>query len=230
MAFTHAFLPLAANAQIIYWSFESSFTNISGSGSAISGIAPDFGSGMASAFHASSLTTWSSPGGNGSVHSFSADHWASGDYWQFQISTLGFAPSSITFSQTRTVPAPTQFDFSYSTDGIHFTSLSSYLVLSNNTSLNNTGSDLATSPWSTFNWQSAFSYTNLADSITSLQNQSAVYFRLVCDPTISTSGSERIDDFMVSLTPIPEPQFLPLAALAGAALGFGRRRRCARAL
>jgi hypothetical protein len=107
------------------WYFEDTSPLITGSGTSLSGIAPEFGSGTASAFHASPLTVWSSPVGNGSSHSFSADHWAVGDYWQFQISTIGLAPDFITYDQTRSSTGPAQFKLSYSTDGVNFTSFPS---------------------------------------------------------------------------------------------------------
>src|SRR2546425_122973 len=57
------------------------------------------GGSSASGVHASALTSWSSPVGNGSVHSFSANTWAVNDYWQFQVSTLGYTSIALQWQQ-----------------------------------------------------------------------------------------------------------------------------------
>ncbi len=52
-------------------------------------ISPEIGSGMATGFHAASTSLWSGPAGNGSPKSLSSNMWGVGDYYQFQVSTLG---------------------------------------------------------------------------------------------------------------------------------------------
>jgi hypothetical protein len=209
------------------WYFESTSSLITGTGSSLSGIPAEFGSGTASAFHASSLTVWSSPVGNGSSHSFSADHWAVGDYWQFQISTLGLAPDFITYDQTRSTTGPAQFKLSYSTDGVNFTSFPSYTVLTNSTSSNNSGTGHSTTPWSSSSYQTIFTVTNFPGSITAIQNAQTVYFRVVCDsaPT-SPAGTSQLDNFHISTYPVPEPSAVSLFAVSCLLVRYfkGRRR------
>jgi hypothetical protein len=214
-------------AQHASWYFESTSSLITGSGTTLSGIPAEFGTGTASAFHASSLTVWSSPVGNGSSHSFSADHWAIGDYWQFQISTVGFAPDFLTYDQTRSTTGPAQFKLSYSTDGVNFSSFPSYLVLTNNTSSNNSGTGRSTTPWSTSSYQTIFTVTNFPGSITSIQNADTVYFRVVCDSAPSSSaGTAQLDNFYIFSHPIPEPSAVPLfAASCLVTCLFARTRR-----
>src|SRR5438105_15687052 len=82
----------SAQAQIAQWTFETSAPTTAGP------IAPEVGSGSASGSHAGAAV-YSSPAGNGSVHSYSANTWAVGDYWQFQTSTLGSSGISLSWDQ-----------------------------------------------------------------------------------------------------------------------------------
>ena len=75
------------------WTFESSIPATSGP------FAAEIGTGAASGHHAST-STYSSPAGNGSAHSFSSNTWAAGDYYQFSTSTLGDSAISLSFDQT----------------------------------------------------------------------------------------------------------------------------------
>jgi hypothetical protein len=208
------------------WYFEDTSPLITGTGSSLTGIAPEFGSGTASAFHASPLTVWSSPVGNGSPHSFSADHWAVGDYWQFQISSIGLAPDFITYDQTRSTTGPAQFKLSYSTDGVNFSSFPSYIVLTNSTSSNNSGTGHSTTPWSTSSYQTIFTLTNFPGSITSIQNAETVYFRVVCDSDPSSAaGTSRLDNFYIFSHAIPEPSAVSLFAASCLLVRCLRARR-----
>src|SRR5690242_3123267 len=69
-------------ATIATWTFETTAPATAGP------FAPEVGAGAATGFHAGA-TTYSSPAGNGSAKSFSSNTWAVGDYYQFQVSTLG---------------------------------------------------------------------------------------------------------------------------------------------
>jgi hypothetical protein len=76
--------PLSNKAQTIaQWTFETTFGGISGTGTSLTGILPEVGTGSASGVHAAAATIWSSPSDNGSAHSFSANTWAVGDYWKY---------------------------------------------------------------------------------------------------------------------------------------------------
>src|ERR1700690_261962 len=79
------------------WTFETiaSTNNIIGSllspAATQSGVLADIGSGTASASHATAASAWSIPAGNGSPHSWSVNNWNVGDYFQFQVNTLGYS-------------------------------------------------------------------------------------------------------------------------------------------
>jgi len=218
--------PAALHAQFVYWSFEAGSpsaisTNFS---STISGIPADFGTGTASGVHAAANTVWAPLGGNGSSYALNVGSWSVGDYFQFQINSLGFAPLDIQWSQTRSTTGPSLFHLSYSTDGLNFTSISSYLVLSNSTSANNSGTGLVTSPWSNLNFQPAYRYTNNLSSLIALQNQPTLYFRLVCDAA-GSGGNARLDDVIIDLAQIPEPRSTLLVAVGLLSRFLLRKRR-----
>jgi hypothetical protein len=196
---------------IAKWNFETNQpAGAPGAGVWVTNIAADIGAGTAAGWHAGSAT-YSSPPGNGSANSFSSAAWATGDSYQFAVSTIGFQNVTVAYDQAGSATGPRDFIFSYSTDGIHFTaSGSSYIVLTNNTSANNEGSGKSTSAWSSSgSQQSAYALMFDLGSITSLDNQPAVYFRLtVADGTaengasIGSLGADRVDNFLVSGAPL----------------------------
>src|SRR6266446_9928561 len=89
----------SAQAQIAQWTFETSIPATAGP------FAPEVGSGSASGLHAGAAV-YSSPAGNGSAHSYSANTWAVGDYWQFQTSTLGFSGIALSWDQASSSTGP----------------------------------------------------------------------------------------------------------------------------
>ena len=117
-------------------------------------------------------------------------------------------------------------DIAYSTDGSSFTQL---------------GSDYGLTSGITWNSSTPNQGTQLSDdftSITALDTASTIYFRVVDDSAttggainggnVGTAGTDRIDNFVVNatITPIPEPSSLALAAMGGAAcLVLFRRKR-----
>src|SRR3954453_15706128 len=74
------------------WTFETSAPVTAGP------VSPEIGTGSGIGFHAGAVT-YSSPAGNGSAKSYSANTWAVGDYWQFQVSTVGFSNIGISYDQ-----------------------------------------------------------------------------------------------------------------------------------
>jgi len=58
------------------WTFETTIPSAAGP------YSPEVGAGSASGSHALGTTVYSSPAGNGSSHSFSANMWTTGDYFQ----------------------------------------------------------------------------------------------------------------------------------------------------
>ena len=47
--------------------------------------------------------------GNGSTKSLSANNWSVGDYWQLQLSTVGFSGLSLSYDQTGSATGPQGF-------------------------------------------------------------------------------------------------------------------------
>jgi hypothetical protein len=203
---------LAAQAQttIANWTFEPDPLPTNVTNSAIGPFSATVGTGSVTGLHASNNTVWNSPSGNGSANSLSANSWTSGDYFQFQFSTLAFSNIAITWSQTRSGTGPTNFSLRYSTDGTSFTSFTNYSVAQ--VTWNSTSNNLASI------------FTSDLSSITELNAQTDVYLRLVSDQTAASAGTGRIDD--VTITGVPEPSTYAMLALAGAGFaGYVIRRR-----
>ena len=196
---------LSTQAQIIAdWTFETSLPATAGP------FSPEVGAGSATGFHAGAAV-YSTPAGNGSSHSFSSTLWAVGDYYQFQVSTLGLSGVLVSYDQTSSNTGPGKGRLQYSTDGINFTPVGAadYTIVAN----------ASPNPaWNATTASSLYSYTYDLSAITALNNASAVYFRVVDTSTtsanggtVAVAGTDRIDNFIVQ---VPEPSALVLA-------GFG---------
>src|SRR5262249_29221710 len=161
---------------IALWQFETFVTNsITGSSATLGPLLSDFGSGSAFGVHASAATTWSHPVGNGSGNSFSANTWAQGDYFQFQVSSVGYQDLIVSYDQTRSSTGPATFTFAYGTDGVNFTPFAvDYTVLNNTSSVG----PPATSAWSSNPRQSAYTFTFDLSAIAAIENVPSVYFRI----------------------------------------------------
>ena len=116
---------------IAQWTFETSFTSIITTNATDGPLSPEAGSGSASGVHASSATAWSSPVGNGSPHSFSANGWAVGDYYQFQVNLSIYTNVVLAWDQASSSTGPQDFVLQYSTDGVNFSGVGTYMVLAN---------------------------------------------------------------------------------------------------
>ncbi len=194
-----------ADSTLAQWTFESSVPTTAGP------FAPEVGSGSALGFHASPSVVYSNPVGNGSAESFSSNFWSIGDYYQFQVSTVGYSGINLSWDQASSNTGPRDFKLSYSLDGSGFTDHDDYMVLAN------------ASPNPVWNSSTASSTYNISydlSSIFALNNQSTVYFRLVDISTFSanggtvgTAGTNRIDNFTVTAVPEPETYAMFLAGL-----------------
>jgi hypothetical protein len=187
------------------WTFDTSAPN--GYGTAIGGITAENGinadTSTASGFHASSATLWSSPQGNcGTLHSFSADHWAVADYFQFKTTTLGYKDIVVTFEQTSSSTGPSAFELAYSTDG------KTYFDIAGDTYT------VGTTDWSSSSGTQKATILDFdLSSIAAVNNDSAVYFQLIDASTaaagggsVKTTGTSRVDDFEITgIAAVPEP-------------------------
>ncbi len=206
------------------WTFQTAASTNAlfaglGTHTSISSIPADFGTGSLSGVHASASTVWSTPAGNGSTNSVSGNNWGINDYYQFQVSTIGFENIVISFDQVGSGTGPRDFNLQYSIDGSTFTTFTSYSLSSSVTSWN------VTTP----NALSSFSYD--LSSVGSLNNASTVFLRLldadttsVNGSTVGTAGSDRVDNILI-VGSVPEPSAMALATIGGLACFFVVRRR-----
>jgi hypothetical protein len=201
--------PLAMGSTIAKWTFESSVPTNAGP------YSPEVGSGSASAV---GLGTISSPVGNGSAHSFSGNGWNPGDYFQFQLSTVGYQNIGVLWDQVSSGTGPAIFGVFWSVDNGTFTPFgANYTVLDNSSS------------WDASTAHPAYSFSIDLSSITDLNNGSTAYFRIIdmalTNPTngaVGTAGTDRIDNFTVSGDKITTsvPDSMPSLAGLGGVLGL----------
>ena len=214
------------SATIAQWTFETltlspAYTN----STSIFGVLPEVGSGTASGTHASALTVFSTPVGNGSPKSLSANNWAVGDFYQFSVATTGYEDLFVGWGETSSGTGPGEFKLAYQVNGGGFTDFFNYTVLPNQVTAPGLGS------WTSGTEITGYNYLVDLSAITSLDNSAAVDFRLIVRSTadstppgtIAASGSSRVDNFTVTASLVPEPSALALAGL-GMLILVGYRR------
>jgi hypothetical protein len=202
------------------WTFETSQPNSTGP------YSPEIGSGSGSVSGLGGSAVESSPAGNGSAHSFSANGWASGAAFDFQVSTLNYDDISVSYDQTGSSTGPKFFTFEYSVNGGAPEVVSSSYTVQVNGSPNTPWSSSG-SPQVTYN----LNYNLSADL--DLDNAATINFFIVDASTtslnggtVASTGTDRVDNFMVSATPVPEPATLALCGIGGlAGLLILRRKR-----
>lgn len=202
----------SASAQTIaQWTFETSIPTSAGP------FSPEIGAGSALGFHAGA-SVYSNPAGNGSAESFSSTNWAIGDYYQFNLGTVGYSGIKVSFDQTSSSSGPRDFNLTYSTDGVNFSLIGSYQVLANGAAPN--------SSWNSSTYQSAYTFSYDLSAIPAVDNAASLTFRLVNTSTFSANGAtvafggtDRVDNFTVSV--VPEPT--GLLALGGLILVAARK-------
>jgi len=201
---------------IARWTFETSQPLATDSAS-VGPISSELGSGMAYGVHASANTDWSNPVGNGSMESWSANNWAVGDYFEFQVSTLGYADLTVSWDQTRSSSGVSVFDLSYSLDGSVFTVFTDDYTV-------------AATSWSSGSVSAGSQYSALLAAVDVLEQQPSVYFRLVAQAAPGDpAGAVRVDNFSVEGVAVPEAETSAALLTAGLGLaGWHLRRRMAR--
>ncbi|MBI1176255.1 hypothetical protein GC207_02320 [bacterium] len=195
-----------ASITIANWTFETTAPSTAGP------FSPEQGVGSALGWHASSDAVYSNPVGNGSGESFSANTWVVGDYWQFQVSTEGYLGLTLSWGQTSSETGPTDFRLEYSSDGTAFSSFGpSYTV--------------GTASWGSSTGSSSSVHTADLSSVMDLNDASSIYLRLVAiSAPRGTSGTSRVDDFVISAVAVPEPSTIVAGALLLLPLGVGTIR------
>ena len=202
----------AANAAVVVgWTMATAVTATTGSsysygaadqGALVSGS-------MLSGTHSSISTAWSSPSGNGSTYALSSNAWNVGDYYQISLATTGYSAVSVAWDQTRSGSGPAGFEAVLSVDGgSTFSSLGSYTV--------NAVTWSASAPVTTSSFGSVASAADNQASV-------IIRFKVVTAGTSTTTGTNRIDNIVVSGTAIPAPGAIALLGVAG--LVGARRRR-----
>lgn len=158
---------------------------------------------------------YSTPVGNGSSRSISANTWDIGDYYEIRVITTGYNNISFGWDQTRSGTGPGSFDLKVSTDGgSTFSTLSAaYTVLAN----------ASPNPvWNSTTYNSIYTFAPVAAGA-GAANNSLVIFRLISTVTTASGGTNRIDNVTVSGDVVPTPGSLALVGLGG--LVATRRRR-----
>src|SRR6201999_760898 len=95
-ALTFAAIRTSPADDIARWTFETSQPITAGPFAAEAGAFAT--TSFASGSHVSTAT-YSSPSGNGSLHSFSSDNWSVGDYYQINTSSLGYTQLNLYLDQ-----------------------------------------------------------------------------------------------------------------------------------
>ncbi|MFN9077166.1 MAG: hypothetical protein ACK5WD_14240 [bacterium] len=168
------------------------------------------------AVKALAASTYTSPAGNGSQYAFSANNWSPNDYFQAKFSTLGFTDINLGWDQARSSTGPDEFRVLMSVDGgTSFTELLAYTVLQS-------GGGGSPGTWSSTTYNPLYSYTLALGA--AAENQSEVILRFQNFEAVASAatGSNRIDNILVTQGPVPAPGALALLGLAGLA---ARRRR-----
>lgn len=215
------FMIAAGNTQVIsQWTFENyTAPGAVAANTALPGIAADTGSGTATALH-TTASTYSTPVGNGTAKSLSSNGWSIGDYYQFQLSTVGLVGINqgvgVSFSQTGSNTGPRDFSLQYSLDGTAFTNFTSYSITN--------------VTWNATTTLSGNQFSFDLSSIAILNSASTLYFRLadaattaVTGGTVASTGTGRVDTFTVSA--IPEPStYAMIVGAAGLLFVVSRRK------
>ena len=192
-------------AVLAQWTFENLTSGLpvtnSAFGTAYAEAGLQSGSAALTGLHASSATAYSTPSGNGSARSISANNWATNDYYQIRFSSAGHQNLKLTFDHTGSSTGPAEFLVSYSTNGGTFTTFSNYDIAKTNAT--------SAATWNNINSNSVSSVTMNLTPVEGLNNQSDVYLRFVMRSTLAlnggtvgTAGTSRLDNVVVEAVSI----------------------------
>ena len=192
----------------------TSYLPPSPNGAGVANLGANFAGSQLISVHSLAATSYISPSGNGSSHSFSSNNWSPGDYYQVTLSTAGFTNLSISWDQARNLVGPAAFRLLVSTNGgASFVDLMSYTVL--------VSGSTGPSTWIPNTYNPIYTRTVSVTDEVDLTDH--VIFRFQnFEPLASlASGSTHIDNIVV--TGVPTPGAVAVLGLAG--LAVGRRRR-----
>jgi hypothetical protein len=149
-----------------------------------------------------------------------------GDYYQFKVSTTGFAQVQLSWDQASSNTGPRDFVLQYSTNGTTFTPFGSPFAVLTNGAPNTPWTSVSGTP------NPAYTITENLSSLTALTNAATVYFRITDNSTVSANGgavgsggTDRVDNFTVTATGVPEPGSIVLAVMGASGLFMAFRRR-----
>jgi len=208
------------------WSFEALSFSGTGQSPTVTNDLADIGdqtdNTSVGGFHNSSLTNWTTPVGNASAKSISASNWAQNDYFIFRVNSKYTTIIKLTFDQTSSSTGPRDFKLQWSINGVNFTDISNYTVPYNTTT--NTPYS-----WSSTIYDSRSTLSFDLSSITEINDQPNVYFRLVNTTTnalnggtVQSAGTSRMDNFtMFGSLDIP----LSLDIISFSGKTFGQQNR-----
>jgi len=215
-----ALVSSADGAMIAGWSITTAFPTGTGNvptGNTYSVGAADQGDQTAGSelrsYHALAAATYTSPAGNGSQYAFSSNNWSIGDYYEARVSTANFSNISVSWDQTRSSTGPASFELIFSIDGgTSWTTVSAYTVLQS-------GGGGAPGTWSSTTYNSLYTSTQ---ALAGAGDASQLIIRFRSTVAGASTGSNRIDNVIISGDAVPAPGAVALLAVAGLA---SRRRR-----
>jgi MYXO-CTERM domain-containing protein len=215
-----ALVSAADGAMIAGWTITTAFPTGTGNvptGNTYSVGAADQGEATAgsslSSYHLLAAATYTSPAGNGSQYAFSSNNWSIGDYYEARVSTSNYANISVSWDQARSSTGPASFELIFSVDGgTSWTTVAAYTVLQS-------GGGGAPGTWSSTTYNALYSSSQ---ALAGAGDASLLIVRFRSTVAGASTGSNRIDNVVISGDVVPAPGAVALLAVAGLA---SRRRR-----
>ena len=215
-----ALVSSATGAMIAGWSITTAFPTGAGNvptGNTYSVGAADQGdqtSGSSlSSYHTLAAATYTSPAGNGSQYAFSSNNWSIGDYYEARVSTSNYSNISVSWDQARSSTGPASFELIFSVDGgTSWTTVAAYTVLQS-------GGGGAPGTWSSTTYNALYSSSQ---ALAGAEDASLLIVRFRSTVAGASTGSNRIDNVVISGDVVPAPGAVALLAVAGL---VSRRRR-----
>lgn len=215
-----ALVSSADGAMIAGWSITTAFPTGAGNvptGNTYSVGAADQGdqtSGSSlSSYHTLAAATYTSPAGNGSQYAFSSNNWSIGDYYEARVSTSNYSNISVSWDQARSSTGPASFELIFSVDGgTSWTTVAAYTVLQS-------GGGGAPGTWSSTTYNALYSSSQ---ALAGAEDASLLIVRFRSTVAGASTGSNRIDNVVISGDVVPAPGAVALLAVAGL---VSRRRR-----